>query len=157
MATWKRFWKLSWHDRIAALEAAAVMLASRIGLRIAGYRRWKSLLSRLSLRNVSVQRAGEAKYVGPANPAHFARIAGSAARNLVFQPTCLERSFGLWWLLRRRGFEADLRIGGRKDGARFEAHAWVEYSGIPLNDAGHDHNRFSAFGNPSTFAARDLR
>ncbi|MGH9574798.1 MAG: lasso peptide biosynthesis B2 protein [Candidatus Acidiferrales bacterium] len=156
MATWNRFWKLGRRDRIEALQVGAVILASRIGLRVAGYRRWKFLLSRLTSRNVCASHIAKNNCVAPADPGHFARIAESAARNLPFHPTCLERSFGLWWLLRRRGFDADLRIGGRKDGKRFEAHAWVEYSGTPLNDVGDEHNRFSAFGNSSAFVTRDL-
>jgi hypothetical protein len=32
----------------------------------------------------------------------------------------------------------------------------VEYSGIPLNGVVVEYNRFSAFGNSSSFAAKDL-
>ena len=41
----------------------------------------------------------------------------------------------LWWLLRRRGIAAELRIGARKEFERFEAHAWVEVDSAVLNDA----------------------
>jgi Transglutaminase-like superfamily len=155
MRTWKRFWSLSRRDRSAALEAAVMIAATRVGLRAAGYRRWRSMLSRLSGRNV--QRVRDPRcFARDTSPDHFARIAASAARNLFFRSTCLERSFGLWWVLRRRGFDAALRIGGRKTGERFEAHAWVEYAGIPLSDPGDEHDRFSVFGDSDAVAARQL-
>jgi hypothetical protein len=37
-------------------------------------------------------------------------------------------------LLRRRGIDGALRIGVRKAGDRLEAHAWVAYQGVVLND-----------------------
>ncbi len=40
----------------------------------------------------------------------------------------------LWWMLRRRGFDGRLRMGVRKGEASFEAHAWVAYAGVVLND-----------------------
>ncbi|HKQ87795.1 MAG TPA: lasso peptide biosynthesis B2 protein [Candidatus Acidoferrales bacterium] len=157
MGTWNRFWSLSRPDRSAALEAAAVIAASRVGLRVLGYRRWKSFLSRWPLRKRSATPVRDTGDIARDNSLnHFARISRSAARNLFFHPTCLERSFGLWWLLQRRGFDADLRIGGRKEHGQFEAHAWVEYAGTSLNDAGDD-SRFSVFGHSGGVGAREVR
>ena len=45
---------------------------------------------------------------------------------------CLEQSLALWMLLRRRGIEADLRLGVQP--YPFGAHAWVEHRGEPLNE-----------------------
>lgn len=39
------------------------------------------------------------------------------------------------WLARRRGIDADLRLGVRTITGRFESHAWVECEGVVLNDA----------------------
>lgn len=157
MRAWKRFWKLARRDRVALLEVTVVIVASRVGLRIAGYRRWKSLLSRFSFPNINSSHAPETQFVRFESPRHLGRVADSVARNLFFRPSCLERSLGLWWVLRRRGFEARLRIGGRKIGARFEAHAWVECAGVSLGDAGDEQDQFSIFGDSSAVAARGLR
>lgn len=85
MGTWKKFWGLKLSDRRFALEAATMIFATRLGLHVAGYRRWESLLARFSL--------------GIANqdisPAILACMVASASRNLFFQPTCLERSLAL--------------------------------------------------------------
>jgi hypothetical protein len=153
MGTWKIFWNLNSRDRRAVLTAASVIVASRVGLRTMGYRGWSSLLlSRLSAGHArpSVDNAASL-------PERLVRLTAAAARNLPFKPTCLERSIGLWWLLRRRGFGAEIRIGGRKTGEQFEAHAWVEYAGIALNDSGDEHRSFSVFGDSEPVAARELR
>ena len=54
----------------------------------------------------------------------------------------------LWWLLRRRGIAAELRIGARKEVERFEAHAWVEVDSAVLNDASEEHRHFVPFEGP---------
>ena len=74
----------------------------------------------------------------------IARMEAAAARHLPFQPNCLEQSLALWWLLRRRGIPADLRIGVRKDAANFEAHAWVEAGGSGIERIGRRTHPFRA-------------
>lgn len=51
----------------------------------------------------------------------------------------------LWWLLRRRGIPVQLRIGARKTGTQFEAHAWVEMDGRVVNDSEDVRIRYSPF------------
>ena len=48
----------------------------------------------------------------------------------------------------RRGIAAELRVGARKDAGRFEAHAWVESSGVVLNDTSESHLHFVPFDGP---------
>src|SRR3712207_5597048 len=48
--------------------------------------------------------------------------------------SCLPTSIVFDWLCRRRGIESDLCIGVRFAERRLQAHAWVEWGGIPLND-----------------------
>jgi hypothetical protein len=63
------------------------------------------------------------------------------ARNIPWDlATCLPRSLTLWWLLRRRGIESELRLGVRKDGDSIVAHAWVECEGEVVGDK--EHARF---------------
>jgi hypothetical protein len=69
-----------------------------------------------------------------------------AAVRLGFgDPTCLEISLALWWLLARQGIASDLRVGIRKYGEKFEAHAWVECGGATLNDPEMQHHHYAAF------------
>jgi hypothetical protein len=73
------------------------------------------------------------------------RIVRAALRYSLAQYTCLEESLTLWFLLRRQEIPACLRIGVRKENERFEAHAWVEYSGEALNQDEAVHRHYAAF------------
>jgi hypothetical protein len=164
MGTWKRFWSLSRPNRGAALEAASAIVAARVALRTLGYPRWKAVLDRWlasgSSRNFPIDASGFAEApAGVPSRVDLARMNAGAARRLFFHATCLERSIGLWWLLRRRGYDAEIFIGGRKEGGRFEAHAWVASGGGVLSDAGDEHLRFEAFGEAGAraLAAREMR
>ena len=75
----------------------------------------------------------------------------AAARNLFFHTNCLEQSLVLWWLLRRRGIAADLRIGARKDSDRFEAHAWVEFDSASAERRGRRASPFRSFREADSF------
>lgn len=143
MGIWQRFWRLSGFERGVVLEAAACLPATWVALRVAGFRRWKSLLSWLAPR---IATGSAASYVSLDETARqIARLEGGAARNLFFSTNCLEQSLVLWWLLRIRGIAAELRIGARKEADRFEAHAWVEFHGLILNNPGEEHLHFVPF------------
>jgi Transglutaminase-like superfamily len=140
--TWQRFWRLSGVERRIVLEAAAVLIATRAGLGVAGFHRWKSWLDRVKPGTKRDDDGSSAAFT-------VARMEAAAERHLFFRPNCLERSLSLWWLLRRRGISSDLRIGGRKDGGRFEAHAWLECNGTVLSEPGDDHRQFVPFDRPA--------
>jgi hypothetical protein len=143
---WKRFRRLSAFERGVVLEATGGLLATWAGLRLIGFRRWERVLAVL---------APPANTTVPAQSASveesallIARMQEAAARNLLFRANCLEQSLVLRWLLRRRGIDAVLRIGARKDSDRFEAHAWVELDSQVLNDAAAEHRHFVPFEKP---------
>jgi hypothetical protein len=140
---WKRFRRLSAFERGIVLEATGGLLATWIGLRLIGFRRWERVLAvfappastTVPARSASVQESALL----------IAQMQEAAVRNLFFRANCLEQSLVLWWLLRRRGTDAVLRIGARKDSDRFEAHAWVELDSQVLNDAAAEHRHFVPF------------
>lgn len=74
-----------------------------------------------------------------------ARMVHAAVRHGLGHPTCLEESLVLWWLLARQGIAADVRIGARKHGEKFEAHAWVECAGVAINEPEARHEHYAAF------------
>lgn len=54
--------------------------------------------------------------------------------------TCLKRAFVLYYLLRRAGRPAELRIGVRRDQVgKLAAHAWLARNGLPFLEDGADH------------------
>ena len=148
MQRWHRFWRLSGYERGVALEAAGGLLATWVGLRLAGFRRWKTVLAWLAPSPSVTARQTAAAQREAAQT--IARISAAAARNFFFDTNCLEQSLVLWWLLRRRGIAAELRIGARKEFERFEAHAWVEVDSAVLNDASAEHQHFVPFDGPIT-------
>ena len=146
MERWQKFWRLSGYERGIVLEAAGGLLATWLGLRLVGFRRWKSVLAWLV---PSVNTDGRKQTASQRESAELiARMAAAAARNVFFGTNCLEQSLVLWWLLRRRGIDAALRIGARKDSERFEAHAWVALDSQVLNDAAAEHRHFVPFERP---------
>jgi Transglutaminase-like superfamily len=143
MRTWNRFWRLSGFERGVALEAAVALSASWVGLRLAGFRRWKAALDALTrpIAEVSERDRFDAAL-------EIARVEQSVAQHLFFRPNCLEQSVTLLWLLQRRGIGAELRIGVRKQAGRFEAHAWVERNGVVLSETAENHLHFMPFDGP---------
>jgi hypothetical protein len=133
METWRKYRRLERGERRVVLESAAVLLLNWAGLRAVGFQRWKDTLARWSA-GPNAKAADGASGIKAAR--EIARLEAAAARHLLPAASCLERSLTLWFLLRRRGIESDLALGGRKEGGRFEAHAWVEIEGIALDAGG---------------------
>lgn len=75
----------------------------------------------------------------------IARLESSAACHLLFSPNCLVQSLALRAMLIRRGIDPDLRIGARQEPGKFEAHAWLEFAGVVLNDTSGEHRHFTPF------------
>ncbi len=153
MERWRRFWRLSGFERGVVIEATGALLATWLGLRLAGFRRWKSVLAWFGpSANAIAPLPGSSE---KESAQVIARMEAAAARNLFFSTNCLEQSLVLWWVLRRLGIAAELRIGARKEVGRFEAHAWVEVDSMVLNDAGLGHRHFVPFdGSISPLEAR---
>ncbi len=145
LQTWRKFWRSSACDRSIALQAASALVATRAGLRLRGFRRWQALLARFTPQHM--RHIDATDFIGgelvPGSAPAIAMMCEAVARRLPFEPTCLEKSLALWWLLRRHRIPASLRIGVRKDACgEFEAHAWVEADGVVLGESGEDHTLF---------------
>ena len=148
MQRWQRFWQLSGYERGVALEAGGGLLSTWVGLRLAGFRRWRNVLAWPTPPPNTTARQADASQREAAEL--IARMAAAAARDFFFATNCLEQSLVLWWLLRRHGIAAELRIGARKEFERFEAHAWVEVDSAVLNDTSAVHQHFVPFDGPVT-------
>ncbi len=60
---------------------------------------------------------------------------------------CLGRSLLLWFLLRRRGMDAELVVGAKSPiDDSWMAHAWVELDSRPVNDAADVRDHYGSFG-----------
>ena len=89
----------------------------------------------------------------PANAAERARAAevarwvDAAYRRSPLASSCLTQSLVLHRVLRARRLPSRLRIGVGKPGGAFQAHAWVECGGAPLNDRDALHQHFAPLNN----------
>jgi hypothetical protein len=113
-----------------------------LSLRVRGFKSTKAALERrLSSSHArAVPNEPVVETVG-----RTARMIRAALRYGVVRPTCLAESLGLWYLLRKQGVSAELRIGVRKIAHKFEAHAWVEFDGVALNQPEEQHRHYAAF------------
>ena len=79
-------------------------------------------------------------------PASFGRLVNIAARYGPVRSACLVRSLVLIRILSGRGVTGSLRIGVRKGvSSQLDAHAWVEYEGVPVNDQPNVATDFAVF------------
>jgi hypothetical protein len=65
-------------------------------------------------------------------PSLVAAAIGTASRRLPMRRNCLTEALAAHTMLRRRGYDAELRLGVRKrsDNSRqLDGHAWVAYAG----------------------------
>jgi len=85
-----------------------------------------------------------------ANVRRAAQMVAAACRQIPIRSRCLPRTIVLWSLLRRRGIEADVRIGVRCDTqGKFQAHAWLEWNGEVINDGGDVARQYLPFNRPA--------
>jgi len=71
----------------------------------------------------------------PEQPKRVAQLLRASGNAGLHPRNCLRESLVLWFLLRRKGFQPNLRLGVRREEAGdLEAHAWVELAGEVLND-----------------------
>jgi hypothetical protein len=145
MNRWKGYWRLAPRERRVVLRAAIMLSLTAAALRILGFSRWRRTLEKFL---ASVPPAAGDATSRLALAREVTRLTEKAERRGPLRPNCLQRSMVLWWLLRRRGLPAELRIGARKEDSRFEAHAWVELEGQVLNDSETVHKHFSRFDGP---------
>jgi hypothetical protein len=136
---WHSLWSLSWIERALLAGALILLPLSHLSLRLLGFRRTQAVFARLLPARSSSGQASR-------NVQQTARLVQAASQRVFPRATCLHRSLTLWSLLRAQGIEARLLLGARKSVSKFEAHAWIEYDGLVLNDSSDVRQRYAAFG-----------
>lgn len=105
---------------------ACVLVAVKLGLAVLGFGRT------LSVSKWLLRRRG-AECASPTVLGAAARRVALVAAFFPGRALCLQQSLALWVLLRRRGVDADLRLGVQP--YPWAAHAWVEHRGEPINES----------------------
>ncbi len=139
----KQFRELSFPQKKVLCLAMFSLPLIALLLHAMGYKRTKSLLSRL----MPAQNSRHAPVGDELHKVHdLARITHIAARHNVYKANCLKQALLLWFLLGRRSISSEIKIGMQKDShCTFSAHAWVECNGEPLIDSKDTIDKFSAF------------
>jgi hypothetical protein len=131
-------------------ELALMLVAAATILRVLGLRHTQRLLARLRPKRAKTTRNAPRTDIDGTlvdfdidADLGVQRLAIDIARAARWvRARCLTRALLLQTLLARRGEEAELRIGVRRDGPRHRAHAWVEWHGRPLGEADDVAERF---------------
>jgi hypothetical protein len=125
-------------------RAAVLLPAISLSLKVRGFQATQRALQNFSIP--SKKEKGSGQGVPDCERVNLAaRMVNAAARHGLGRPTCLERSLGLWWLLRQEAIASSVRIGARKSDGKFEAHAWVECEGVALNEPQQEHRHYATF------------
>jgi hypothetical protein len=115
-------------ERLLLLRLLAGLPLVALALRLFDYRRTRRLTEWLSRhpnpRPPSGPELREAE--------RLAQLAATAGHNGLVKATCLRQALLVHGMLRRRGLEPELKLGVRRDGEAFAAHAWVELAGQRL-------------------------
>jgi Transglutaminase-like superfamily len=138
-----KFIRLSWQERSLLLQALMLLPFVALSLHLLGMGRTQYVLAKLCPQVGS--RLPDLQWPQAETTARMVAI---AAHYSQFWANCLKRSLVLWYLLRRQGIVSELRIGVQQGAAKFQAHAWVEYQNIVLNDSPNVRQLFVMFERP---------
>jgi hypothetical protein len=141
---WQRFQKLPPYEQGMFLRAALFLPLTACALRFVGFKQIQHLIGSRERLDTAKAAANAEEKCRLADAAR--RMTDAASRYGIIRGNCLSKSIVLWQLLRREGLDPILCVGGRKEGRRFEAHAWIELDGRAVNDSEDVRERFSPFG-----------
>jgi hypothetical protein len=133
-----RFFRLSRREQSLLLQAAVLLAAIRVGLRVLPFAQLRKLLGRLARTGT-----GTAHQAGGARE-QIVWAVETAGRYFPSVGTCLTQALAMQVLLARTGCQSRLRIGVTRDRkGTFVAHAWLEKDGVILIGAA-GHTEYSA-------------
>lgn len=136
-----RFFGLPRQRQFYLVQAAAALAIVWAGMRILSYSRTRAALLRLAPSPAP----NAASFTRDDTIPELAWAVSAVAHHAPVGSTCLQRTLALWWLLRLRGIESDVRIGTAQTERGIHAHAWLERDGVVLNDEADVGGRFAAF------------
>ena len=95
-------------------------------LSLYGFKKTQAILARFSISEENLIIPDEC---GVRAAEQILRMTSIAVEHGPYNAKCLKASLVAWWLLKRRGITANLRIGVNRDSKKFSgAHAWLELS-----------------------------
>lgn len=121
---------LNWRDKFLAVRIGLLIPVIEIWMRTSSFQRCQRGLLRLARALPPYTR----KVNSPADAEKLARLVALGNQRYSLYPAdCLTVSLALQYVITRLGGQAELCLGVRTITGQFEAHAWVEVEGVPLN------------------------
>ncbi len=135
---------LSGDERWHLASALFWLPATRVLLRLIGFRR---TLGFYQQHNVLAAEDSPANHdLDIATMA--ARMISIAANHGLYRAHCLPKALVLIKFLQARDIPCNLKIGTRRQGEEFGAHAWVECAGVAINEDTDVESRYAVFNAP---------
>jgi Transglutaminase-like superfamily len=131
---------LTGEERSLLLQAIIFLPLVAFSLQLWGMQRTQQALTRLS--NSAISLTSDVRLIQIQKTSRLVEI---AANYIPVWGNCLKKSLVLWFLLRRQGIVSELLIGARRLEGEFQAHAWIEYQGIVINDTPNVRQSFAIF------------
>ena len=124
MGKFRTFRELKGDEKLAAFEAAFLLLAARGLVTFVPLRYWRG-------RFGTVRQAGALHDPDREHASNIVRRAiGRAMRNAPLDFICLPQALAGRWMLARRGHDSELSIGARRDErGQLDIHAWLTCGG----------------------------
>lgn len=134
--------ELSRKERGLLFQSVLLLPVIHAALLLLGFVRLQRLMETLTPLKPLPRTLSEAETLPRAR--EITRIVSIAAGHGLYRATCLRRSMLVWWFLRREGIPSHICFGVRMTDRTLEAHAWVEWDGIVLNDSITVHEQYKA-------------
>ena len=137
MSKYLKLRELPWQEKTLLAWFIFCLSWVSFSIRFFGYLRTRRSLSRF-ITQADLHQADAAELVRAQRTAELIAIAG---RHGLINATCLRQSVLLEYWLQRQQLAAEIKIGVRKAGDLFDAHAWVELNGVALAQDDLQHHR----------------
>ncbi len=135
-----RYRALTAADRWLIVEAAMLLAVVRLGVAAVPFSILRRALDRAG-RLLRPRTTG----TSASSVARLGWAVAAVARRAPFRSTCLVESLAADAMLRRRGYDSEIRFGVRPpSGGALAAHAWVEHDGAVVFGAVHDYSVLSS-------------
>jgi hypothetical protein len=125
--------QLSSSDRRLLFRSLLLLPAIHTALLVVGYSRLRTALVRIVSLGHEKLPSSELEIMDEAQ--RIVQIVDLAARHGIYKASCLRKSILVWWFLQEEGIQSRICFGVRLVGQNLEGHAWVESSGVIVNDS----------------------
>jgi len=133
MGNLRKFRGLSPSERRLLFQSALLLPLVHLALLLLGYARLHRVMDKVAPSKPGDRTLSESETLKRAGK--ITRLVSIAAGHGLYRATCLRKSLLVWWFLRKDGIQSNICFGVRIIDSTLEAHAWVEWNGMILNDS----------------------